>query len=182
MAHEFRPVQVDLDVLEDQLLERWYVSGNTLWERRANPCRIGNEERGGNMDVHLLMLTAGLLMSSVAAAQIHTATGPAPRPKPAAKKAAHNSMASTTTPLNCQQYRWPSLPHPGVKPDCDRIEARTLQNEARRVGRSGPSDDVISLPALGSDEAARSGHACVGGQAMLKLPNGWEQVSSQSGG
>jgi len=51
-----------------------------------------------------------------------------------------------------------------------RIGARTLQDEARRAGRPGPSDDVISLPALGSDEAARSRRACVGGQAMRKLP------------
>jgi hypothetical protein len=53
------------------------------------------------MDVRLLGLTAGLLMSSVAAAQIHTATGPEPMPQPAAKKPAHNSMAKTTTPFNC---------------------------------------------------------------------------------
>ena len=134
------------------------------------------------MDVRLLALTAGLLMSSVAAAQIHTATGHAPRPQPGAKKPAHNSMAKTTTPFNCQQYRWPNHPHPGVKPYCDRVEAQTLQDEARRAGRPGPSDDVISLPELGSNEAAGSGRACVGGQAMQKLPNGWAQVSSTSGG
>jgi hypothetical protein len=118
------------------------------------------------MDVRLLGLTAGLLMSSTAAAQIHTATGPAPRPQPAAKKAAHNSMARTTTRFNCQKYQWPNHPHPGVKPYCDRIEARTLQNEARRAGRPGPSGDVVSLPTPGSDEAARGGRACIGGQAM----------------
>lgn len=55
------------------------------------------------MDVRLLALTAGLLMTSVAAAQIHTATGPAPKPQVDAKKPAHNSMAKTTTPFNCQQ-------------------------------------------------------------------------------
>lgn len=134
------------------------------------------------MDVRLLMVTVGILISSAAAAQIHTATGPAPRPTPAAAKPAHNSMAKTTTPFNCDQYRWPNHPHPAVKTYCDRIEARTLQDEARRAGRPGPSDEVISLPALGSDEAARSGRACVGGQAMRKLSNGWEQVSSPTGG
>lgn len=66
------------------------------------------------MDVRLMGLAAGLLISSVAAAQIHTATGPAPRAQAAAKKPAHNSMAKTTTPFNCQQYRWPNHPHPGV--------------------------------------------------------------------
>jgi len=134
------------------------------------------------MDVRLLMLTAGILISSAAAAQIHTATGPTPRPPTSAPKPAHNSMSKTTTPFNCEQYRWPNHPHPGVKPYCDRIEAQTLQDEARRAGRPGPSDGVISLPELGSDAATRLGRACVGGQAMRKLPNGWEQVSSPSGG
>jgi hypothetical protein len=134
------------------------------------------------MDVRLHMLTAGLLLSSVAAAQIHSATGPAPRPQPDAKRPAHNSMAKTTTPFNCQQYRWPNHPHPGMKAYCDRLEARTLQDEARRAGRPGPSGDVISLPAPGTNEAARSGRACAAGQAMRRLSNGWEQVSSPSGG
>lgn len=134
------------------------------------------------MDVRLALLIVGLLVSSTAAAQIHTATGPAPRPTPAAPKAAHNAMSKTTTPFDCQQYRWPNHLHPGMKAYCDRLEARVLQDEARRAGRPGPSDDVISLPALGSDAAIRSGRACVGGQAMRKLPNGWEQVSAPSGG
>lgn len=134
------------------------------------------------MDVRFLMLTVAMLMSAVAASQIHTATGPAPQPQTDAKKPAHNSMAKTTTPFNCQQYRWPNHPHPGVKPYCDRIEARTLQDEARRAGRPGPSDDVISLPTLGSDDAGKTGRACIGGQAMRKLSNGWAQISSPSGG
>lgn len=65
------------------------------------------------MDVRLALLVVGLLVSSAAAAQIHTATGPAPRPTPAAPKAAHNSMSKTTTPFDCQQYRWPSHRHRG---------------------------------------------------------------------
>lgn len=32
------------------------------------------------MDVRFLMLTVGMLMSSAAASQIHTATGPVPPP------------------------------------------------------------------------------------------------------
>ena len=134
------------------------------------------------MDVRWVLLATGLLASSLAVAQIHTATGPAPPPKPTVRKPAYNSMSKTTTPFDCQQYRWPNHPHPGMKAYCDRLEASTLQGEARRAGRPGPSDDVISLPALGSDAAARSGHACVGGQAMRKLSNGWEQVASPSGG
>jgi len=72
------------------------------------------------MDVRLLGLTAGLLMSSIAAAQIHAATGRAPRPQPAVNKPAHNSMAMTTTPFNCQQYRLPDHQRPCMKPYRDR--------------------------------------------------------------
>jgi hypothetical protein len=134
------------------------------------------------MDVRLALLALGFMVSSTAAAQMHTATGPSPKPKAVAPTAAYNSMSKTTTPFNCEQYRWPNHPHPGMKTYCDRVESSLLQDEARRAGRPGPSDDVIRLPALGTDAAARSGRACVGGQAMRKLPNGWEQVSSPSGG
>ncbi len=115
------------------------------------------------MDVRLALLALCLLVSSTAVAQIHTATGPSPKPIPAAPKAAYNSMSTTTTPFNCEQYRWPNHPDPRVKTYCDQLEASTLQGEARRAGRPGPSDDVIRLPALGSDAAAKSGRACVGG-------------------
>ena len=135
------------------------------------------------MDRRFVMLGVGLLFSWAADAQIHSASGPGTRPKPASvPKASYNSMAKTTTPFDCQQHRWPNHPHSGMKPYCERLEARVLQNEARRIGRPGPSDDVISLPALGSGAAVRSGRACVGGQAMRNLPNGWAQVSSPSGG
>lgn len=125
----------------------------------------------------LLMVT-----SSASAQQIHSARGPTSKPLPAAPRPAHNSMAKTTTPFNCEQYRWPNHPHPGVKPFCDGLEARTLQDEARRAGRPGPSDSVVPLPSLGSDAARRSGFACIGGQAFRKIQNGWEQISATGGG
>lgn len=131
---------------------------------------------------------AGVIAVLLAAAapcvaqQIHSAASPASRPLPAAPKPAHNAMAKSTTPFNCDQYRWPNHPHPGMKAYCERVESRTLSDEARRAGRPGPSNDVVDLPALGSDAARRTGLSCVGGQAMRKLPNGWEQVSSPSGG
>lgn len=135
------------------------------------------------MDVRTLMVGLLLVLACpVAAQQIRAAMGPAARPLPAAPKAAYNSMANGTTPFNCEQYRWPNHPHPSMKAYCERTEARTLQNEARRAGRPGPSSSVIGLPALGSDAARRAGQACVGGQAMRKLPNGWEQMGSPSGG
>ncbi|WMJ69207.1 hypothetical protein [Stenotrophomonas sp. 24(2023)] len=128
---------------------------------------------------------AGLLLvfaMTAGAQQIHSATGPAARPLPAPPKPAHNSMARSTTPFNCAQYRWPNHPHPGFKSFCDGMEANALQGEAQRAGRPGPSTEVATLPPLGSAEAKQKGVACVGGQAMRRLANGWEQVSSPSGG
>lgn len=134
------------------------------------------------MDIRTGILCVLLAIAFPAVAEIHTATGPKPKPLAPAPKAHHNSMAKSTTPFNCEDYRWPNHPDPRVKGFCDRVEASTLQNEARRAGRPGPSSDVVPLPSLGSEGARRSGLACVGGQAMRKLPNGWAQVSSQSGG
>lgn len=132
------------------------------------------------MDIRTGLLCALLAITFPAAAQIHTATGPKPKPLAPAPKPHHNSMAKSTTPFNCEDYR--KHPHPGMKIFCDGHEARTLQNEARRAGRPGPSTDVVRLPSLGSEGSRQSGLACIGGQAMRKLPNGWAQVSSRSGG
>ena len=134
------------------------------------------------MDIRAGFCIALLALALPAAAQIQSATGPKPKPLPVAPRAAHNSMSKTTTPFNCDQYRWPNHPHPAMKGVCDGIEARTLQDEARNAGRPSPSTEVVSLPSLGSDAAKRSGYACIGGQAFRKLSNGWAQVSSPSGG
>ncbi|WP_254051103.1 hypothetical protein [Stenotrophomonas sp. ESTM1D_MKCIP4_1] len=135
------------------------------------------------MDVRTLLL--GWLLAAAlpaTAQQIHSATGPARKPLPAAPKASYNSMSKTTTPFNCEQYAWPDHPHTGMKAYCASIEASTLQSEARQAGRPGPSSEVRVLPALGSAEAKRTGTACIGGQAFRRLANGWEQVASPSGG
>lgn len=135
------------------------------------------------MDIRLGVICLLLASAGVASAQqIHSARGPAPKQIPAAPRAAHNSMAAGTTPFNCDQYRWPNHPHPGMKPLCDGLEANTLQGESRQAGRPKPSTEVVALPALGTDAAKRSGMACIGGQAMRRLSNGWEQVMSRSGG
>lgn len=134
------------------------------------------------MDIRAVVVCVLLVLSPAAVAQIHSSTGPKPKPLAPVPKPHHNSMANSTTPFNCEDQRWPKHPHPGMKAFCDRLEARTLQDEAHRAGRPGPSADVVRLPSLGSDGARRSGFACVGGQAMRKLPNGWAQVSAPSGG
>lgn len=120
------------------------------------------------------------ILAVPAAAQTQTATGGGIKRITSTPKAAYNSMSKDTTPYNCEGWR--GHPHPGMVKFCEGIEASTLQNEARRAGRPGPSSSVVALPAMGSAEARASGMACIGGQAMRKLPNGWEQVSSPSGG
>lgn len=69
-----------------------------------------------------------------------------------------------------------------MKPLCDGLEADVLQSEPRQAGRPKPSTEVVVLPAMGTDAAKRSGMARIGGQAMRKLSNGWEQRLSPSGG
>ena len=102
------------------------------------------------------------------------------RPVATTPKPAFNSMSKTTTPFECEQYR--THPHPGMKGFCEGMEASTLQGEARRAGRPGPSTEVVVLPALGSAAAKAQGMACINGQAMRRLSNGWEQVASAAGG
>ena len=145
---------------------------------------LSSKHQGVDMDIRSNLLLLALLAAAPANAQIHTATGPKPKPGPSQStpRPAHNSMAKTTTPFNCEQYRWPKHPRPDMNGICDGLESSTLQAEARRAGRPGPSDDVVRLPALGSSDAKRTGLACVGGQAMRRLENGWEQVTSKHGG
>lgn len=89
-------------------------------------------------------------------------------------------MSKDTTPFKCENWR--SHPNPDMVRLCETLEANTLQSEARHAGRPGPSTEVIDLPALGTQEAKQLGFACIAGQAMRKLKNGYAQVMSKSGG
>jgi len=91
-----------------------------------------------------------------------------------APKAHFNSTAKDTTPFQCEALR--DHIYPGMKSLCNQIESDHIRSEARRAGRPGPSLTVIDLPPLGSAEGKRLGIVCIGGQAMRKIPNGWEQV------
>lgn len=123
-----------------------------------------------------------LAIAPAAHAQTIKAQGPRSQSKPPAyqPRQPYNSMAKDTTPLNCEQYR--NHPHPNMQRMCQNWENSMVQGDAQRQGRPSPSSEIIDLPALGSSEAKQLGYACVGGQAMRKLPNGWEQVSSPQGG
>ena len=98
---------------------------------------------------------------------------------PAPRAAPYNSASKDTTPFNCEKYR--GHPHPGMVGFCQSIETTTIQNEARRQGRPTPSQTVIKLPAMGTPAAKELGYACIGGSAMRRLTNGWEQVVSGAG-
>ncbi len=128
------------------------------------------------------LLVAASLAATGVQAQTVRAQGPRAqyKPPPAAPRQPYNSMARDTTPFNCEQYR--RHPHPGMVGFCEGLERSTLQQEARRQGRPGPSSSVIALPPMGSAEARELGHACIGGQAMRRLANGWEQVMAREGG
>lgn len=128
----------------------------------------------------IFLLACALLLAD-AAAQTMRATQPKPAPRVNyQRQQPYNSMAKDTTPFNCEQYRY--HPHPGMQGFCRDIENMTLQGEARMQGRPAPSTTVISLPPTGSAEAKQLGYACIGGQAMRRLANGWEQVMSRAGG
>ncbi len=119
-------------------------------------------------------------VQAVPAQSIRSATGKATSKYIPSTRQPYNSMARDTTPFNCEQYS--AHPHPGMVRYCQDIENMTLRNESHRQGRPAPSDSIIALPGLGTAEAKQLGYACVGGQAMKRLRNGWEQVSAAAGG
>jgi len=59
---------------------------------------------------------------------------------------------------------------------CERIDAISKQGTARILGRPQPSQRVLTVPAHGTDEARRTGVACMGGLVMLRIENGWQQA------
>lgn len=126
--------------------------------------------------IAVLLLTVVITPSF---AQTRAAQGKGtPRMAPA-PKARYNSTAKDTTPFNCENYA--NHPHPMMRPLCEDWERNHIQSEARRAGRPGPSSSIVDLPPLGSSEGKRTGIVCIGGQAMRKLPNGWEQVWGRDG-
>lgn len=114
-----------------------------------------------------------------ASAQISVSKPKEPPPPARVKAAPYNSAAKDTTPLNCEKYR--THPHPGMIGFCEGMETTLLQNEARRQGRPTPSRTVVKLPAMGTPAAKDLGYACIGGTAMRRLANGWEQVANGAG-
>lgn len=84
------------------------------------------------------------------------------------------SFAADVTPLNCDKVAF------FQRETCRMLEAKIVQDPPRIHGRPVPSTEVVKLPAHGTAEAKKLGYACLGGTAMRRLPNGWEQLRNQS--
>ena len=89
------------------------------------------------------------------------------------------ASANDTTPVQCERLtvaKTRSWTAPILRDFCENSEARNGQAMAKLLGKPRPSTQVYLLPGYGSAEAKRTGLACVGGTAMRKLSNGWQQL------
>jgi len=89
------------------------------------------------------------------------------------------AWAQDTTPYNCERLTVAttgSWAAPIIRDLCEKQEARNGQAFAKILGKPRPSLAVYELPAYGSNEAKRTGLACVSGTAMQRLENGWKQL------
>lgn len=87
--------------------------------------------------------------------------------------------ADDTTPFQCERLtiaKTKSWAAPILRDFCEKQEANHGQSMAKILGKPRPSSQVYLLPGYGSSEAKRTGLACIGGTAMRKLANGWEQL------
>lgn len=135
---------------------------------------------GGTPCMYRKYFTFALICFALPAlAQISVSKPKAPPPAQRAKAAPYNSASKDTTPLGCEKYR--AHPHPGMIGFCQGMENALLQSEARRQGRPTPSPTVVTLPAMGTTASKDLGYACIGGTAMRRLANGWEQVVTGAG-
>lgn len=94
------------------------------------------------------------------------------------------ASANDTTPFQCERLtiaKTRSWVAPILRDLCDKQEARNGQTIAKLQGKPRPSMQVYRLPGYGSTEARRTGLACIGGTAMRKLSNGWDQLRDRQG-
>src|SRR5690606_7028860 len=116
--------------------------------------------------------------------------GGANRARPGASRAIQACIARTAAALQLNGARHDAFQLRGISRPPTSGHGRVLRGsgafvlkaEARMQGRPAPSASVINLPPMGSAEARELGYACIGGQAMRRLENGWEQVLAREGG
>lgn len=127
------------------------------------------------MDIRSGLTLAVLLTASpLHAQQIRSAIGPQPLPRHTAPAPKANNLGAE--PLKCQQHI-----DPRIRLYCAEIERSLIQSEAHRQGIPTPSTEIVRMPPYGSTEAKELGAACMGGTAMRRLSNGWEQLRNAKG-
>lgn len=93
------------------------------------------------------------------------------------------TTAKTLTPQDCEAFA--RQPHPlgraWLRSVCEDTNFTFGTMYAKQYGMPRPSQSVIGLPAHGSADAKAFGVACMGGLAMRRLQNGWEQLRDRSG-
>lgn len=98
---------------------------------------------------------------------------------PAAAQSSRYGDLSYQRPQDCSSITEQNKLNPYAylfRDHCERVDARTKQTTARILGRPQPSQRVLTVPTHGSDEAKRTGVACMGGLVMLRIENGWQQA------
>lgn len=130
---------------------------------------------GGNMDIRSGAVVAlFLLIAPLHAQQLRSATGPQPLLRHTTPGPKANNLGAE--PLKCQQHS-----DPRFRLYCADVERSLIQAEARRQGIPTPSSEIARMPAYNSDKARQLGVACMGGTAMRRLNNGWEQLRNEKG-
>lgn len=89
-----------------------------------------------------------------------------------------------TTPFNCERIKGNALNAWHVEPMrqmCRDLEANQLRSTAKMKGAPRPSASVVKMPGYGTEAGKAIGLVCMGGQAMRRLPNGWEQLRDATG-
>lgn len=127
------------------------------------------------MKIACLLTAAFLLLSSPCHSQgLRSAAGPSTPTKQALPVRSAQNLGSE--PLNCQQHD-----DARMRVYCADIERWYIRSEAHRQGLPTPSNEIVRMPAYGTPEAKRLGAACMGGTAMRRLSNGWEQLRNAKG-
>jgi hypothetical protein len=101
-----------------------------------------------------------------------------------AATAAPVAVRADTTPFNCEKVDEQVLLPPqafALGRLCQRLESNALRSAAKSLGRPRPSESIVELPNYGTELSTNTGLACMGGQAMRRLPNGWEQLRDEAG-
>lgn len=92
------------------------------------------------------------------------------------------AIANDTTPFQCERLtiaKTGSWVAPILRDFCEKQESQQWPVDGQATRQPRPSTQVYLLPGYGSTEAKRTGLACMGGTAMRKLANGWEQLRDQ---